>query len=99
VRAIGTDGFAGDLFLNLAVERKLPLDPEQAGVIVDDLTRTLESVEFLLWSESRPRAESAADWLAGGSPGPTSAWHLERLAAAKRELPKYIEAFRMIRDQ
>lgn len=98
--AIDSDeGFAGDLFLRLAAERRLELAPEQADEIVVDLTRTLESVEFLLWSESRRRPEPAAEWLMPSSGSTALSWNLETLEAAKRELPKYIEAFRIVRDQ
>ncbi|GAA2822604.1 hypothetical protein [Crossiella cryophila] len=74
----GYSGLAGDLFLRLAEDGRLALGREQAGAIVDDLVRTLDSVHLLLrGSSTRQRG----------------------LEAARRELPKYIEAFRLVRDR
>ncbi|MCK2244239.1 MULTISPECIES: hypothetical protein [unclassified Crossiella] len=74
----GYSGLAGDLFLSLAEDGRLALAPEQAGAIVDDLVRTLDSVHLLL------RGSTAEQ---------------RGLEAAQRELPKYIEAFRLVRDR
>ncbi|WHT17592.1 hypothetical protein N8J89_31355 [Crossiella sp. CA-258035] len=95
----GYGGLAGDLFLRLAADGRLALDPAQAAVIVDELVRTLDSVCLLLrCADAEPR-ESAADWLIPGGRVPALDIDQPRLEAARRELPKYIEAFRLVRDR
>ncbi|MBP2477541.1 hypothetical protein JOF53_006413 [Crossiella equi] len=95
----GFDGLAGDLFLRLASDGLLAVEPAQAGQIMDDLLRTLDSVHLLLRHSEDTRPESAADWLIPGSRDSPPELNMPSLEAAQRELPKYIEAFRIVRDR
>ncbi|MFI6097741.1 hypothetical protein ACIA8G_19455 [Lentzea sp. NPDC051213] len=93
------DGLVGDLVLHLAEEGRLSLEPAHAGDIVDDLVRTLASVTLLLRTAETSHADCAAEWLLPGNGTASPEWNHEALEAARRELPKYIEAFRIIRDR
>jgi Flp pilus assembly protein TadD len=88
-------GFAGDLFLALAADGRLVLDPADADEVVAGLEETLGVVrDRLRIAGVRPLADHPAttqrvidalftDQIAPG-----------QMEEALRELPKYIEAFR-----
>ncbi|GAA2793367.1 hypothetical protein [Crossiella cryophila] len=95
----GYGGLAGDLFLRLAADGLLALDAEQAAGIVAELVRTLDSVCLLLRCAGEDERESAADWLIPGERVAAVAVDRRSLEAARLELPKYIEAFRLVRDR
>lgn len=76
-------GFAGDLFLRLAAEGRLVLDPGVADETIAALERTLHEVRTrlqILGSACNPGQETTG-----------------RLEEAAIELPKYIDALRRAR--
>jgi 2-keto-3-deoxy-L-rhamnonate aldolase RhmA len=92
----GPDGFAGDLFLALAKDGRLVLDPGHAELVVAELEGTLDVVrDRLRMIAIRPpvdhpaAAQRAVDALFSEQIAPGQ---MER---ALRELPKYIQAFRI----
>jgi hypothetical protein len=94
--APGLDGFAGDLFLALARDGKLVLDPAQAEQVIAELQRTLDVVhDRLRILASRPTVDHpvcsqfAVDALFADQIAPGQ---MER---ALDELPKYIRALRI----
>jgi hypothetical protein len=103
--AVADEAFAGDLFLALASQGRLVLDPDQADRVIAELEETLSLVIartrlLELWrrlsgpviDDLAPDVEQTvidavfADQLAPG-----------RLESAMRELPKYVEAFKVAR--
>jgi hypothetical protein len=91
-----SSGYAGDLFLRLAVDGRLRMDPDQAGRVIADLERTLSVVRARLrlieaWRLAPVDAECAGGTMDAVFQEQMCPGQLEEAAI---ELPKYVEALR-----
>ncbi|MGA5300908.1 hypothetical protein ACPCHT_13325 [Nucisporomicrobium flavum] len=99
--------FAGELFLTLAAEGRLVVDPVRADQAIAGLERTLSLIRARLrilriWQHSPPqRVDELPDELANDVVDAMFADQLApgRLEQAVTELPKYIEALRRARGR
>ncbi|UQU64503.1 hypothetical protein COUCH_37070 [Couchioplanes caeruleus] len=99
--------FAGELFLTLAAEGRLVVDPVRADQAIAGLERTLSLIRARLriiriWQHSPPqRVDELPDELANDVVDAVFADQLApgRLEQAVTELPKYIEALRRARGR
>jgi hypothetical protein len=94
-----SSGYAGDLFLRLAADGRLRMDPDQAGRVIADLERTLAAVHARLRLIEAWRLAPADAERAGGTMDAVFQEQVcpGQLEAAAVELPKYLEALRRAR--
>jgi hypothetical protein len=99
------DKFAGELFLALALQGRLVLDAEQADRVIAELEATLRQVtdrvrQLQLWRQ-RSTLVTAARGCCVDQPVVDAAFADQvapgQLERALRELPKYVEAFKVAR--
>jgi len=104
-RRDGNSEFAGELFLDLAVEGRLVVEAGQADRMIADLEATLAVLEarlrvLELWrSHPAPRIECLPPEFADSVVDAVFADQLApgRIEQATRELPKYVAALRAAR--
>lgn len=99
--------FVGDLFVELAEQGRLVVDPGLAARLIDELEQTLAIV-----GERQQRVElarrnppgTALEWAPGQQALVVDALFVEQVAPGRMEralveLPKYLEALRIARDR